>query len=105
MDAVFGAWHGGGSYSPPTLPDDLERFDSVMAAAAALKERWECDRIPLPFNYVNRNSAAARCPAVDEKGCKMHVWLADPSDLVGTVVAGPAYIIRLENGEPSIERA
>lgn len=101
MDAVFGAWHGGASYSAPDLPADLERFESLEEAAAVLKLRsyatW-----PTLFPYLNRTPETTRCPAVDED-CEMHVWLIDPTDVTDPY---PDYIIRLdENRDPIIERA
>lgn len=98
MDAVFGAWHGGASYAPFALPDDLERFESLMDAAATLHMRAVMNG-PWHFSYVNRDPVSVLCPAVDDD-CEMHVWTELPDE-----PTPPDYIIRLENGSPSIERA
>lgn len=37
---VYGLWYGGCSYAPPSVPEDLEPFESIRAAAAELERRY-----------------------------------------------------------------
>lgn len=65
MAQVFATWHGGYSYSPPSIPEHVETFASLEAARDAFQAR-----------YWNRDGST---PCVDESA-SMALYLADPSD-------------------------
>lgn len=78
--AVWGTWHGGVNYSAPSIPADVEWFDSTEDARLALAERathghWSRQY----FGYVNRDRDYTLTPCADE-GAEMRVYFSDPSD-------------------------
>lgn len=79
---VYAIWHGGINYAKGEMVDTLERFDSVQAAADALRDRannghWSQQT----FDYVHRETANVFTPVADV-GARMTVYLGDdvPTD-------------------------
>jgi diadenosine tetraphosphatase ApaH/serine/threonine PP2A family protein phosphatase len=59
---IYALWHGGSSYAVPTIPQDIERFDSIRAAREAFKARRDWD----PYY-----------PCVE--GSSMYLYFSDPT--------------------------
>jgi hypothetical protein len=79
---VFAMWAGGASYASPSIPDDVETFDSIDAAKAEFDNR--CGGYA-SFRYANGTTYDTRTPAVsrepsDKGGPWMHVWHYDPRE-------------------------
>jgi hypothetical protein len=60
---TYALWHGGSSYAAPSIPDDLEAFDSIREARAAFNARRDWD----PYY-----------PCVE--GSSMWLYFSDPTD-------------------------
>jgi hypothetical protein len=75
---IFGLWNGGSSYADGYLDNDLERFESIDTARAALDSRAINGHWCLQdFDYVNRPAERALCPTVE--GSYMDLYFADPT--------------------------
>lgn len=61
---VWAAWHGGPSYAAPYIPEDLETFDSLKAAA---NETWRRQETSDPYYPVVEDS-------------EMWVYFRDPTN-------------------------
>ena len=70
---VYGVWNGGASYAPGYQDTDLERFDSIKAAAEALKSRaFYGGHHRQTFDYVHKPADVTYTPNADDGA---HVWL------------------------------
>jgi len=76
---VWALWHGGSSYSAPTMAD-LEEFSSISAAREAFTHRFNGGRWASEFRYVNREWEGAATPGVGEDST-MTLWLYDPTNV------------------------
>ena len=80
---VFVLWYGGCSYSSPSIPEDVERFDSLADAKYAFAERYRSGGWhTCAFRYVNRAHEPVLLPAVDESTTEMSVYYGDPTEAV-----------------------
>lgn len=75
---VFATWNGGSSYSPSSIPEDVERFDSIGDAKYEFWARYNLS-VSRPFEYVNRDSENVEVPAVSEDS-EMWLYFGDPSE-------------------------
>lgn len=98
MNAVFAIWHGGTYYSEPCIPEDVERFASLVEAAQVLRSR-ATEPWAQQFSYINKPTDTAICLRTDD--CEMRVYLSDPSSAIDP---HPDYLIRWTGGDVSIER-
>lgn len=74
---VYGLFHGGYSYSPPDLYDDLETFPSINAAKEALDERYHSDmRIHCTHHYADGH--AKRVLHLCDESAELQLFLTDP---------------------------
>lgn len=77
---IYALWHGGSSYSPGSIPEDVESFDSVEDATDAFIERYESGYSwQQTFRYVNREHDSVLTPAVGEDATMFLYFDADPS--------------------------
>ena len=61
---VYALWYGGSSYAAPSIPEDIEEFDSIREARDVFESRADFD----PY-----------FPCVDESS-EMHLFFADPRE-------------------------
>lgn len=92
--SVYALWHGGSSYGPSYLADDLEKFESLDAAREAFSERMRAHRFPATFRPVDREPFSVLCPCVE--GSCMDIFLGDDDPREST---DPYPDLRLEQGD------
>lgn len=100
---VYGLWHGGYSYGPPCLDNDLEIFDSIAEAKHQFWLRWH-DGFYSKQKFVFARSIIipqyAYTPTVDESAT-MWLYLYDPREVIDPypdriITIGPREGIRME---------
>lgn len=79
MARVWALWYGGTGYAPGGR-DDIETFDSELAAKDALLSRRATGHwARQPFDFVNRERELSYTPVV-EADSEMWLWTANPTD-------------------------
>lgn len=86
---IYALWHGGYSYGPGDMVNDLECFDSLAVAQAALESRsHNGDYYRQTFPFVNRDPESVFCPGVSDN---TSLWVWEGADLVDGVTYVPDY--------------
>lgn len=114
---IFALWHGGTSYAPGSIEDDLEVFDgeghatetgnlwqAIDDAVTECGNRYQCGGyFRCDVRPVEGDPYTTYFPTVGDDS-EMHVWLTDPR---GSDDPYPDYIISLDTyvGEFVIRRA
>lgn len=74
---VYGLFHGGYSYAPPDVYDDLELFPSITAAKHALAERYHSNCIqPCVHHYADGHTEKAT--HLRDESAEIQLFLTDP---------------------------
>lgn len=77
---IYALWYGGANYAGSDLQRDLEVFETITDARAAMSNRYRVGHIwTQHFDYADGRTEDVLTPTVTEY-TEMHIWLADPRE-------------------------
>lgn len=79
MSSWYGIWYGGSGYVLSDIETDMERFNSLYDAKAALYDRCREGSFRSRFEYVNRPPENVMTPGVGD-GSYIHLYAAPDAD-------------------------